>query len=209
MTRIEGPIDGVDYHQFYLCADATDTFPTYPAQPSHAARLLATVDNVHAVCVTTGIAMGTVVLAVDLLAVRPPDLDRTRGWEVVAEVSLEATRSRANISFLQTYPAEVPAVFDGFDLPAGPGWYRVRGHATGRALDFDAVVSARGPDQSELREFHLLQLWPANGPEDPARIRDDDPWANPIVPGLTIVDTGPYEERGDARAAGRRVSNRF
>lgn len=122
--------------------------------------------------------MGTIVLAVELLAGPPPHLDRTRDWEVIAEVSLEATRSRAKVFFLQTYPAEVPSVFDGFDLPAGAGWYRIRGHATGRDLDCDGVVSQHSPEQTEPREFHLLQLWPANGSEDADSIRDDDPWAN-------------------------------
>lgn len=182
MTRIAGPIDGVDYHQFYVYADVSDSFPAYPASPSYPGRLLATVDNSHAVCVETGIAMGTVVLEVELLDGPPMRLDSTRNWEVIAEVSFEATRSWGSVFFLQTYPAEVPSMFESFDLPAGSGWYRVRGHAVGRALDFDAVVAAGTPYHCEPREFHLLQIWATVGPNDATRIRDDDPWANQYPP---------------------------
>lgn len=182
MIRIAGPIDGVDYHQFYVYADESDSFPDYPASPSHPGRLLATVDNAHAVCVTTGIAMGTVVLELELLDGAPVRLDSTRDWEVIAEVSFEASRSWGSIDFLLTYTAEVPAAFARFDLPAGGGWYRVRGHALGRALDFDFAVAPGVPDHCEPREFHLLQIWPTVGPQDAARIRDDDPWANQHTP---------------------------
>lgn len=178
MTRIVGPIDGVDYHQFFLYVDASDSFPEYPVTGSYPGRLLATVDNTHAVCVQTGIAAGSVVLAVELLENAPVGLDATRDWEVIAEVSFEATRSWGSIYFLQSLSAEVPPEFENFAFAAGSGWYRVRGHAVGRALDFDVFVGRGDPDSCEPREFHLLQIWPAERHEDAVRIRDDDPWAN-------------------------------
>lgn len=177
VSRIEGPIVGVDYHQFYLYADASDAFPAYPVENHYPGRLLAPANDAHALCIETGIAMGTVVLAVDLLDRPPADIDTGRDWEVVTEVSFEATAPSGSIFYLQTYPAQVLPPFDRFALPAGAGWYRVRGHAVGRALDFDGVISANLPGHSEPREFHLLQLWPADGPRDAVRIRDDDPWA--------------------------------
>lgn len=56
-------------------------------------RPLATVDNTHTVCVETGIATGTVVLAIELLNGPPADLVGTRNWEVISEVSFETVSS--------------------------------------------------------------------------------------------------------------------
>lgn len=167
MRRIEGPLDGVDYHQFYLWADDPDGYPEYPRGGSPN-RLLATTSTGHAVCVSTGIAMGVVQLAIEFLDTPPDRVDDSQEWEAIAEVAFEATDAVAMIVVLM---ASASPPFRSFELPSGPGWYRVRGHAVGRSLDFDLAVR-------ESREHHLIQLWPADGFEQPEEIRADDPWAN-------------------------------
>jgi len=167
VRRINGLLDGVDYHQFYLTADDPDEYPQYPAGgPPN--RLLATTDADESVCVSTGIAMGVIRMAIEFLDAPPAQVDDSREWEAIAEVSYEATATPAKVLLLMS-SAEPP--FRSFELPSGPGWYRVRGHALGRALDFDLAVR-------EAREHHLLQLWTTDGFADPTEIRADDPWAN-------------------------------
>lgn len=167
MRRIDGLLDGVDYHQFYLTADDPDEFPRYPTGgPPN--RLLATTDANEPVCVITGIAMGIIRLAIELLDAPPAQVDDSREWEAIAEVSYEATATAAKVLLLMS--SAVPP-FRSFELPTGLGWYRVRGHALGRSLDFDLAVR-------EPREHHLLQLWTTAGFAEPTEIRTDDPWAN-------------------------------
>lgn len=178
MKRVEGLLDGVDYHQFYFQADDPTVFPTYPdgegpyPDGGPANRLLATTETGHAVCVSTGIAMGVVHLAIEILDSPPSNVENSHDWEAIAEVSMTALIPAARIELLMQ-STEPP--FDGFELPRGAGPYRVRGHATGRSLDFDCVVDG----VEELpREYHLLQLWPTDRLEPPTVIRADDPWAN-------------------------------
>jgi hypothetical protein len=168
MPRLEGLLDGVDYHHFYLQAgDPTDA-PSYPmGGPPN--RLLALTDTGDAVCVITGIAMGVIELAIELLDSPPPGMDEFQQWEAVAELSFEATETTAAVVMLMT---GTNAPFDGFELPRGLGWYRIRGHALGRSLDYDLVVT------ENPREHHLFQLWPADRYEEPRVIREDDPWAS-------------------------------
>jgi hypothetical protein len=166
VPRLEGLLDGVDYHHFYLQAGDVTEAPSYPmGGPPN--RLLATTDTGDAICVITGIAMGVIQLAIELLDTPPPGMDESQKWEAVAEVSFEATETTAAVVLLMT-DANPP--FDGFELPRGSGWYRVRGHAIGRSLDYDTVVT------EDPREHHLLQLWPAPDWEEPQVIREDDPW---------------------------------
>jgi hypothetical protein len=150
MTRIEGLLEGVDYHQFFLEAGDPTEYPSYPREgPPN--RLLAATDTGHAVCITTGIAMGVVQLAIEFLDGPPSGMDDSHEWEAVAEFSFEAgkTETTAVVVLLM---ADTKPPFRSFELPQGSGWYRMRGHATGRSLDFDVVVS-------EPQEHHLLQLW--------------------------------------------------
>ena len=165
MARIEGPFEGVNYHQFYLQAGDPSEYPSYPMEgPPN--RLLATTDTGHAVCITTGIAVGVVKIAIEFLDGPPSGMDDSHEWEAVTELSFEATETKAGVVLLMqnTNPP-----FRSFELPPGSGWYRLRGHAIGRSLDFDAV--ARDP-----REHHLLQLWRVDHFDDPQVIRADDPW---------------------------------
>ena len=166
MPRLDGLLDGVDYHQFYLQAGHLSQSPNYPmgGPPS---RLLATTDTGNAVCVSTGIAMGVVRLAIEFFDHPPSGVDESHKWEAVTEVSFDATGTTAAVVQLMT---GTNPPFHSFELPRGSGWYRIRGHAAGRSLDFDTVVT------EDPREHHLLQLWPADRWEEPQVIREDNPW---------------------------------
>lgn len=109
--------------------------------------------------------MGVVNLIIDMLDEPPTAMDGREDWEAISEVSFEATGEEFRIHPLME---EAPPPFDRFRLPHGVGWFRVRSHAVGRALDFDAVVS------DNPRETHLLQLWPAPGFEPARHYRVDD-----------------------------------
>jgi hypothetical protein len=165
MTRIEGLLDGVDYHQFYFQTGDRTESPNYPMEgPPN--RLLATTDTGHAVCVKTGIAAGVVQLAIEFLDGPASGMDDSHEWEAVTELSFEATETTAGVVVLM---ADTNPPFRSFELPEGPGWYRMRGHAIGRSLDFDLAVR-------EPREHHLLQLWRVDQFDDAQVIRADDPW---------------------------------
>ncbi|HEY8621015.1 MAG TPA: hypothetical protein VIM01_13180 [Dermatophilaceae bacterium] len=165
MTRIEGLLEGVEYHQFYFQAGDPTESPSYPREgPPN--RLLATTDTGHAVCVTTGIARGVVQLAIEFLDSPAAGMDDSYEWEAVAELSFEAAGTTAGVVVLMAY---TNPPFRSFELPLGPGWYRMRGHVIGRSLDFDVVVR-------EPREHHMLQLWRVNQFDDAQVIRADDPW---------------------------------
>jgi hypothetical protein len=166
VPRLESLLDGVDYHHFYLQVGGLTEAPSYPmGGPPN--RLLATTDSGDAICVITGIAMGVIQLAIELLDTPPSGTDESQQWEAVAEVSLEATETTAAVALLMT---DTDPPYNSFDLPRGSGWYRIRGHAAGRSLDYDLVVT------EDPREHHLLQLWPAAEWEEPLVLREDDPW---------------------------------
>jgi hypothetical protein len=169
MPRLEGLLDGVDYHHFYLQAGDPTEAPSYPETGWLPNRMLATTDTGDAVCVITGIAMGVIQLTIDVLDTPPSGTDESQKWEAVAEVSFEATETTAAVVMLMT---GTNAPFGSFELPRGLGWYRIRGHAVGRSLDNDLVVT------ENPREHHLLQLWPADRWEEPLALREDDPWAS-------------------------------
>lgn len=105
-------------------------------------------------------------LAIEFLNGPSSGMDDSHEWEAVTELSFEATETTAVVVVLM---ADTNAPFRSFELPLGSGWYRMRGHAIGRSLDFDAFVS-------EPREHHLLQLWRVDQFDDPQVIRADDPW---------------------------------
>jgi len=171
MRRIEGLLDGVDYHQFYFQAGDPNESARYPMEgPPN--RLLATTDTGHAVCITTGIAMGVVQLAIEFLDGPPPGMDDSYEWEAITELSFEAAETTVGVAVLMAF---TNPPFRSFELPEGPGWYRMRGHATGRSLDFDVVVR-------EPREHHLLQLWRVGQFDDRQVIRADDPWDRQVSP---------------------------
>jgi len=169
VPEIAGVLDGVDYHQFYVVADEDpDRFPEGAFTDAISPHTLI-VPTGSAVCVSTGIAMGVINLTIEVLAEEPAAIDDRKPWEALSDVSFEASSAAAGVRLLMGANA---APFDSFDLSFGPGWYRVRGHAIGRSLDFDDVVS------ENPRETHLLQLWRINGFEPAQHHRVDDQWAN-------------------------------
>lgn len=169
MERIDGVLDGVDYHQLYLVADDDlDGFPEGSFEDEIDPHTLA-VPMDHSVCVLTGIAMGQVNLTIEVLDEAPDRIDDRRQWEAVSEVSFEAISSTARIVVMDEAPEPL---FESFLLAPGVGWYRARAHAVGRSLDFDAVVS------ENPREAHLLQLWRTDGFGPAQHHRIDDQWAN-------------------------------
>jgi len=201
MNRIEGLLDGVDYHQFYFQADDPTVFlPAYPPG-GPANRLLAATETGHAVCVSTGIAMGVVHLAIELLDSPPSGVDDSHDWEAIADVSMIAAVPTATIVLLmqRTKPP-----FDGFELPSGASTYRIRGHATGRSLDFDVVVD--GIEQLP-REHHLLQLWPVDRLEPPTVRRADDPWARQWPPYKTPIKPRATRNRQSRSSSSASTSN--
>jgi len=169
MQRLGGVIDGVEYHTFCLVADEDLWgFPDGDFGDDISPHTLV-VPMGNSVCVSTGIAMGQVNLTVEVLDAAPGAIDDRREWEAVSEVSFEARTSGARIAFM----AEVPEPpFDSFQLVTGTGWYRVRAHAVGRSLDFDAVV------RKNPRQEHLLQLWRTDGFQAARHHRIDNQWAN-------------------------------
>ena len=176
MQRIEGVLGVVDHHQFYVVTD--DGYPEFPATRSIHDVIAPT--SGHGFCVMTGIAMGAVQLAIEVLGRAPESIDDRREWEAVTDISFSAASSTAHVQALME---STPEPFSAFTLPRAPGWYRVRAHAQGRSLDFDTVVS------ENPREYHLLQMWPADSREEPIDHRIDDRWDRQhLKQGLTESD---------------------
>lgn len=171
MQRIGGVLGGIDYKQFCFQAADSDEYPVHlgTGPPN---RLLQVDDSGTAVVCSTGIHMGPINLVIELLDRPPSELDDSHEWEAVAEVDFEAKRATAGLVLLFEAPA---APFTRLQLPAGVGWYRMRGHAVGRALDFDGAVSIP-------REHHLLQVWAVTVKSEPLVIRADDLWALQVYP---------------------------
>lgn len=169
MQLASGDLEGIDHHQYYLVADADPTVFPEGAYTDEISPNTLVVPTGHALCLTTGIAMGVIRLTVELLDATPPVVDDREAWQAVSDVSVEATSEQARVLVLMALTAPP---FQEFRLRSGTGWYRVRAHAVGRSLDFDAVVT------EDPREKHLLQLWRSTGPEAATHHRVDDPWAD-------------------------------
>ena len=87
MDRIDGVLDGVDYHQLYLVADDDlDGFPEGSFKDEIYPHTLVEPRG-NSVCVHTGIAMGQVNLTIEVLEEAPDRSDDRRQWEAVSEVS--------------------------------------------------------------------------------------------------------------------------
>ena len=168
MQRIDGVLDGIDYHQFYLLANDDPDIPEGAFEDEISPHTLI-VPTGSALCVTTGIAMGVLKLTIELLDSPPQSIDDREPWEAISEVSFEAESQDARVRLLMDWTL---APFDAFRLSQGTGWYRARGHAIGRSLDFDIVV------RENPREAHLIQLWRAEGFEPARHHRVDNRWAN-------------------------------
>ena len=169
MELVSGELDGIDYHQFYLVADDDEeAFPEGEFTDEISPHTLV-VPSGHALCISTGIAIGLINLTIEVLDQAPTSIDHRESWQAVSDVSFEATSDEASIRILMD---ATPPPFDSFHLSGGEGWYRARAHACCRSLDFDLVVT------EHPREKHLLQLWRTAGFEAAAHHRIDDQWAD-------------------------------
>lgn len=169
MQRVSGDLNGIDYHQYYLVADEDeDAFPEGAFTDEVSPHTLV-VPSGHALCVSTGIAAGLIMLTIEVLDDTPASIDDRETWQAVSDVSFEATSDEASVRILMD---ETSSPFDHFRLSGGEGWYRARAHAYRRGVDFDAVVT------ENPREKHLLQLWRSAGFETAKHHRIDDQWAN-------------------------------
>ncbi|WP_285106392.1 hypothetical protein [Promicromonospora sp. MEB111] len=98
--------------------------------------------------ITTGISMGPVEIEVETSTSPPKHATDPLMWEEVVEFGIEAGDAHVLVVGGQ----------DTTDLsarinPAGPGWYRVRVHASGRDNSPDLVVTSPV-------EQYLVQAWP-------------------------------------------------
>lgn len=118
-----------------------------PLDPDAVARLVSD-DHLGHPYIRTGINMGPVDVEVRVLDQRPEPTADPGTWEEIAEISVEATE----------VPLLVVGGEDGLGPGArldttGPGTYRLRVHAAGRRIAYDAVVT-------EPVERYLVQAWP-------------------------------------------------
>ncbi|MFR9730986.1 hypothetical protein ACL03H_17310 [Saccharopolyspora sp. MS10] len=92
---------------------------------------------------------------------RPPG-EVERGWDMVAEWSLDCSDGRLTIHDL--YSSEPPEAID-----VVPGWMRLRLSVRDRAR------ASRTPEPLETAvEHHFLQLWPAPNRQDPSVVHGPD-----------------------------------
>jgi hypothetical protein len=169
MKRIAGVLDGIDYHQFYFVAREDSVEVPQGAAKDEISPHTLLVPTDSGLCVSTGIVMGLIKLTIELLDAPPESIDHRERWEAVSDVSFQASSADARVFLLMGRPN---APFDAVRLTGGPGWYRARGHASGRSLDYDLVVN------ENPRETHLIQLWRADRFEPARHHRVDNQWAD-------------------------------
>ena len=100
-----------------------------------------------------GISDGPVRLRAEV-ATTPPPLDAA-GWDEVAEIAFDAPSGGVRVVPLFEDPVpEIPI------LTNGPGTYRARVHARGRATALNRFVDAPTED-------YLIQLWPTASEGNP------------------------------------------
>ncbi|MFI5523424.1 hypothetical protein [Streptomyces platensis] len=101
----------------------------------------------HGAWILTGINTGQVRVRAQRLDAAPP-VEAT-GWEEIVEVSVRSVAGDLRInSGVDSTPDDLPALNS-----QGPGWYRMRVHASGRAANPDGV-------SDEPVEDYLIAVWP-------------------------------------------------
>lgn len=100
----------------------------------------------------TGIDRGYVNVTIDVAATAPDAID-SGPWDDIVEASVVAPHGHLCVECLE-YSASGTAPDLPLLSPQGPGSYRLRAHARGRDLHYDAV-------QNEPSEDYLLTIWPA------------------------------------------------
>ncbi|RZU51292.1 hypothetical protein EV385_3103 [Krasilnikovia cinnamomea] len=100
----------------------------------------------------TGIHTGQVHVQVRTSPAPPAQLDDSRDWESIAEVSVDSPQGRLAVRSFENLP----------DLPVlsinGRGTYRVRAYALGRDTDIDGTATTPF-------EYYLIEVWPAPAAE--------------------------------------------
>lgn len=167
----------VDWHQFVLAEDGDSSNPW-----GHVSNGLVTPGPAGGATIHTGIANGNVAVSIELRdQASPADTAVWDQWEEIAEVTVEAATGRLIVAAL---------IADAPDLPPlstrGAGTYRVRVHARGRDIAYDASLV------EGIVEDYLIQVWPGPpGPEIAHKQTDD---------------CGAGRRRSAARSAARRAS---
>ncbi|MET9296466.1 hypothetical protein [Streptomyces sp. NPDC003077] len=97
--------------------------------------------------ILTGINTGNVSIRAEVLDA-PPAVDAAE-WDEIVEISVRTVEGdlRVHSGYVIT-PDDLPVL-----NPHGPGWYRMRVHARGRAANPDGVGE-------EPLEYYLVAIWP-------------------------------------------------
>ncbi|MGA4948413.1 hypothetical protein [Streptomyces lydicamycinicus] len=101
----------------------------------------------HGAWILTGINTGHVRVTAQCLDAAPP-VEAT-DWEEIVEISVRSVEGDLRInSGYDIAPDDLPLL-----NPQGPGWYRMRVHASGRSINPDGV-------SDEPVEDYLIAVWP-------------------------------------------------
>ncbi|MFH9672210.1 DUF6924 domain-containing protein [Streptomyces sp. NPDC017405] len=139
--------------------------------------------------ILTGVERGYVRVTVEIHA-EEPALD-TEGWDDVLDISTDLTRGQA---FIASYDVAFSTNL-AFD---GPGTYRIRAHAQGRACVKGAALP-RKPRPSSTNpspETYLVQVWKA--PLGPERNHKSSNHTTRPAADYTGPRTSPYQPAVDA-----------
>lgn len=132
----------VSYHTFGLI-DGED----WPDEDPADSNGLVTAYTAGA-AVFTGIHSGKISVVVSAFDTAPAQVDTSRQWEEIVEISVVAPTGHLRVRSFDHEP-RLPVL-----STAGSGSYRVRVHAQGRDTDIDGTAS-------RPVEFYLVQVWPA------------------------------------------------
>ncbi|GAA5615394.1 hypothetical protein Spla01_06606 [Streptomyces platensis] len=153
----------------------------------------------HGAWILTGINTGPVRVEAHCLDAAPP-VEATE-WEEVVEISVRSTAGDLRInSGYDITPDALPVL-----NPHGPGWYRMRVHASGRSINPDGV-------SDEPVEDYLITVWPQEPAQsvvirsskmiDEALLANADTTSEETITHATPEqdDTAEGDRRSDTRA---------
>ncbi|XVQ11203.1 hypothetical protein ACQP1W_01120 [Spirillospora sp. CA-255316] len=158
-----GPVPTpVTYHQFHLAEEGEDPPSILPGEPTNG--LITPSSASCGAIVHTGIAGGRVAVSVELHDAAPPvGAPSWEHWEEIAEVTVESETGQLTVACLMADSPALPLL-----SPSGAGSYRVRVHARGRDIAYDATVIGR------IIEDYLIQIWPASPAAETIHKQTDD-----------------------------------
>ncbi|WP_271223116.1 hypothetical protein [Streptosporangium carneum] len=138
----------VSYRQAYLVDETDDAMgpgDLLRDHPTHPVGIIRVADG--CAFLITGLHTGTVGFSVTV-ADHDPGAD-TEGYEDIVEISFESEAGQVSLHECGGEKFhELP------ELPAGPGWYRLRYHAQ------DMDKAAEIDTSREIIDRYLLQIWP-------------------------------------------------